>query len=191
MQRDGRDTIHRVLLCARIGRCWPSYELVASFGNLSKALKEWKKTGRRGIRASTAYRPANVGPCTSSVRVNTRGLPGDRHKSKKASTSRSSWPPSGPLSPGDALDAGCVDTRRRLRSPLWLLPTIRLAHTPAGCCHGGTRKRSTARSVHTRSVSPAAMAGVQGCHCFAEPVPLVGSGWGRGWRTLAWGKQKL
>jgi hypothetical protein len=130
-------------------------------------------------------------PCTSSVRVNTRGLPGDRHKSKKASTSRSSWPPSGPLSPGDALDAGCVDTRRLLRSPLWLLPTIRLAHTPAGCGHGGTRKRSTSRSVHTRSVSPAAMAGVQGCHCFAEPVPLVGSGCGRGWRTLAWGKQKL
>ena len=35
------------------------------------------------------------------------------------------------------------------------------------------------------------MAGVQGRHCFAEPMPLVGSGCGRGWRTLAWGKQKL
>jgi hypothetical protein len=35
------------------------------------------------------------------------------------------------------------------------------------------------------------MAGVQGRHCFAEPVPLVGSGWGRDWRKLVWGKQKL
>src|SRR5262245_44958140 len=35
-------------------------QLVASFGNLSKALKEWKNTKRRGIRASTAHRPANV-----------------------------------------------------------------------------------------------------------------------------------
>jgi hypothetical protein len=35
------------------------------------------------------------------------------------------------------------------------------------------------------------MAGVRGCQRLAEPVPLVGSGWGRGWRTLAWGKQKL
>jgi hypothetical protein len=25
----------------------------------------------------------------------------------------------------------------------------------------------------------------------AEPVPLVGSGSGSAWRTLAWGKQKL
>jgi hypothetical protein len=36
------------------------HELVASFGNLSKALKAWKKTERRGLRASTAHRPANV-----------------------------------------------------------------------------------------------------------------------------------
>ncbi len=27
--------------------------------------------------------PPNVGSCTFSVRVNTRGLPGDRHKGKK------------------------------------------------------------------------------------------------------------
>jgi hypothetical protein len=35
------------------------------------------------------------------------------------------------------------------------------------------------------------MAGVQGRHCLAEPLPWVGSGWGKGRRTLAWGKQKL
>jgi hypothetical protein len=35
------------------------------------------------------------------------------------------------------------------------------------------------------------MAGGQSRHCVVEPVPLVGTGWGKGWRTLAWGKQKL
>src|SRR2546425_11565760 len=62
-----------------------------------------------------------------------------------------------------------------------------LAHTPAGWGHGGTRNRSTSRSVQTRSVSPAAMAGVRGCPVLAEPWPWVG----RGWRRLAWGRQKL
>ena len=69
-----------------------------------------------GYLATTRY-PAR-GSCPSSVRVNTRGLPGDRHRIKKAWTSGSSWPPSGPLSPRDALDAGRVDARRLLRSPL-------------------------------------------------------------------------
>jgi hypothetical protein len=40
-------------------------------------------------------------------------------------------------------------------------------------------------------VSPAAIAGVRGCHCVAEPRPWVGSGCGKGRRMLAWGKQKL
>jgi hypothetical protein len=71
------------------------------------------------------------------------------------------------------------------------LPTTLLAHTPTGCGHGGTRNRSTSRRLHTRSVSPAAMAGVRGRHCLAEPLPWVGSGWGNGRRTLALGKQKL
>ena len=66
-----------------------------------------------------------------------------------------------------------------------------LAHTPAGWGHGGTRNRSTSRSVQTWSVSPAAMAGVRGRHCLAEPVPLVGTGCGRGRRKLACGRQKL
>ena len=35
-------------------------ELVASFGNLSKLLKAWKKTARRAGTTSTAHRPANV-----------------------------------------------------------------------------------------------------------------------------------
>jgi hypothetical protein len=72
-----------------------------------------------------------------------------------------------------------------------LLPTTRLAHTPAGCGHGGTRKSNTSRRVHTRSVSPAAIAGVCGRHVLAEPVPWVGRGCGNGTQRLAWGKQKL
>jgi hypothetical protein len=70
-------------------------------------------------------------------------------------------------------------------------PTTMAAHPSAGCDHGGTRNRSTSRSVQTWSVSPAAMAGVQGRHCLAEPVPLVGSGCAKGWRKLPCGKQKL
>src|SRR2546421_8202026 len=72
------------------------------------------------------------------------------------------------------------------------LPLLRsLPHTPAGCGHGGTRKSSTSRRVHTWSVSPAAIAGVHDRHRLAEPVPCVASGTSNGWRTLAWGKQKL
>src|SRR5215813_13541378 len=70
-------------------------------------------------------------------------------------------------------------------------PLSRRAHTPAGCGHGGTRKSSTSRSDQTWAVRPAAIAGVHGRHYVAEPVPLVGPGCGRDWRTLAWGKQKL
>jgi len=65
-----------------------------------------------------------------------------------------------------------------------LLPTPLRAHTPTGWGHGGTRNRSTSRRVQTWSVSPAAMAGVQSRHCLAEPLPLVGSGWGNGRQTL-------
>jgi hypothetical protein len=35
------------------------------------------------------------------------------------------------------------------------------------------------------------MAGVQGGHGWAEPLPFVGSGCGQGWRKLVWGKQKF
>ena len=71
------------------------------------------------------------------------------------------------------------------------LPTTVLAHTPAGCGHGGTRKSSIARKLQTWAVNPAAMAGVWGCQRLAEPVPCVGAVGSRGWRKLACGKQKL
>jgi hypothetical protein len=35
------------------------------------------------------------------------------------------------------------------------------------------------------------MAGVWGCQRLAEPVPLGGSGCGKGRRKAAWGRQKL
>src|SRR5215470_4993691 len=70
-------------------------------------------------------------------------------------------------------------------------PRALLAHTPAGCGHGGTRKSRTSRTLQTWSVNPAAIAGVWGCHRLAEPLPLVGRGCGNGWRKEACGKQKL
>jgi hypothetical protein len=54
------------------------------------------------------------------------------------------------------------------------------AYSAWGCGHGGTRNMSTSRRLHTRSVNPAAIAGVHDRHCLAEPPPLVGSGCGSG-----------
>jgi len=75
------------------------------------------------------------GSLTASVRGNTRGLPGDRHKGKKAETSGPSWPPSGPLTSGDALDAGRADACRLLRpshrGAVWLFD-----HTGCGSLWG-------------------------------------------------------
>jgi hypothetical protein len=127
--------------------------------------------------ASVRFRPSeNEGLCTCPLRINTTGSPIDCHKSKKASMSGLSWPLSGPLTPGHALEACRVDTRRHLRSPHRTASHPLLAYPPTGWGHGGTRTRSTSRSVQTWSVSPATIAGVQGRHCLAEPVPWVSSG---------------
>jgi hypothetical protein len=64
-------------------------------------------------------------------------------------------------------------------------PRALLAHTPTGCGHGGTRKSRTSRKLQTWSVNPAAIAGVHGRHCWADPVPWVGRGCGSGWRKEA------
>src|SRR5215510_3625211 len=68
------------------------------------------------LREGTCDETPFAGSCPSSVRVNTRGLPGDRHKGKNAEMRGLSWPLSGPLTPGDAFDAGRADARCRLRS---------------------------------------------------------------------------
>ena len=55
------------------------------------------------------------GPCTCTLRINTTGSPVDRHRAKKAQKRGLSWPPSGALTPVDALEAGRADARRLLR----------------------------------------------------------------------------
>src|SRR6266581_4624797 len=110
--------------------------------------------------------------------ANTRGLPDDPTVAKRHC-------PSGPhgvtavlctvMAPSKVAVQAHVATSGPFLLPF---PPPWLAHTPAGCGHGGTRYSSTSRSVHTWSVSPAAIAGVWGHHCLAEPIPLVGSGWG-------------
>ena len=131
-------------------------------------------------------------PCTCTLRIITTGLSGRPSQEQKGldertltASQRPSPPcgrprsrPCGRTSPAQAPSSGCC-------------PPPLVAHTPTGCGHGGTRNRSTSRSVHTRSANPAAIAGVQGCHCLAEPVPMVDSGCRRGLRKLLWGKQKL
>ena len=69
-------------------------------------------------------------------------------------------------------------------------PRALLAHTPAGCGHGGTRKSRTARTLQTWPVNPAAIAGGHGRHCVAAPVPWVGRGGSSGGRKAAGGRQK-
>jgi hypothetical protein len=58
-----------------------------------------------------------------------------------------------------------------------------------GCGHGGTRHLSTSLRLRTRSVSPAAIAGVRCCHRLTEPIPWIASGCGK--RKLACGNTKL
>src|SRR5262249_23153992 len=77
------------------------------------------------------------------------GSPVDCHRSKKAWTRELSWPPSGPLSPGDALAAGRPATRHRLRSPPCalsphhsLLTDLRAA---ARVAHGRAAPRAASR----------------------------------------------
>src|SRR5207253_3302923 len=53
----------------------------------------------------------------------------DCHKGKKAWPRGLSWPPSGPLTPSDALDAGRVDARRPVRSPSRAASHLLRAHT--------------------------------------------------------------
>src|SRR4029453_10732091 len=56
----------------------------------------------------------NSGSCTWPLRVNTSGSLIDRYRDKKVWTRGLSWHPSGPLAPGDDLDAGRADTRPRV-----------------------------------------------------------------------------
>src|SRR5438132_8860285 len=60
-------------------------------------------TSLRFCQAKSSSRPAR--PCTCTLRINTTGSLTERHRSKKAYEKGQSWPFSGPLIPGNALDA--------------------------------------------------------------------------------------
>ncbi len=143
--------------------------------------KRPRREGHHGLRSC---------PCT--LRIITTGLPDRPSKGQKGLDERALTASQRPSPPcGRPRSRPCGRTAPAQATFPCCFPLLLLAHTPTGCGHGGTRKSNTSRRVHTRSVSPAAIAGVRGCHVLAEPVPLVGRGCGNGTRRLAWGKQKL
>jgi hypothetical protein len=92
-------------------------------------------------------------PCPSSVRVDTRGLPADFHKGKKAWKRELSWHHSGSLPPGDALEAGCANARCLLRRPPFAVPHHHGVLTAP--LAGATAARETAASrMVKKSVPP-------------------------------------
>jgi hypothetical protein len=103
---------------------------------------------------------ANRWSCTCCVRIKPPGSPVGRYRSKKASTSELSWLPSGPLSPGDALDAGRPDTRHRLRSPLFAVAYHRFLLTGplAGATAARERAAPRAGATHGRSAQRPSLA---------------------------------
>jgi hypothetical protein len=98
------------------------------------------------IVPATAYHRRS-GSCPCRLRINLPGSPVDWHRGKKAGTRELSWPPSGPLSPGDALAAGPPDTRHRLRSPPCALSHHHSLLTDLG---------AAARAAHGRAAPRAA-----------------------------------
>src|SRR5207253_3655136 len=95
-----------------------------------------------------------------------------------------SWPPSGPLPPGDALDAGRVDAHRLLRPPPlaashrgWLTPPL-----PAAMA---ARERAGLRAAsrHDRSAPPpslaytSATAWLSRCRWWARAAARAGVNW--------------
>jgi len=99
------------------------------------------------------------GSCTCPMRINIAGSPVDRQRVKKSYKRGLSWPPSGPLTPGDALDAGRVDARRLLRPP-----PLAVSHHPAGSHPCGLRPQRHAEEQH-----------------LAQGPPMVGQPRGHGW----------
>src|SRR5215510_9648531 len=85
--------------------------------------------------------------CPCGLRINLPGSPVDWHRGKKARARELSWPPSDPLSPGDALAADPPDTRHRLRSP-----PFALSHHHSLL----TGPRAAARAAHRRAAPHAA-----------------------------------
>jgi hypothetical protein len=101
--------------------CCPSPVLSQITTILSLKLANGRSTVNRGHEHHRS--------CPSSVRVNTRGLSGERQKDKKVYMRGSSGHPSGPRTPGGTLVAGRADARRLH----WLPP--RAASHPSACSH--------------------------------------------------------
>ena len=72
----------------------------------------------------------DTGSCPCALRLNTTGSPADRHKGKKVWMRGGSWPPSGPLTPGDALQAGRAGARHPAGLLLLLFPTTTVCSYP-------------------------------------------------------------
>jgi hypothetical protein len=128
------------------------------------------------VRTSTLQRVVYLSPADKYPRLTRPTVTGAKRHSQEGSHGLPAV-----LCPLVTPSKPAVRTHVACAGPLpSLLPTTRLAHTPAGCGHGGTRKSSISRSVQTWSVNPAAIAGVCGRHCLADPVPFVGLGSGKG-----------
>ena len=116
------------------------------------------------------------GSCPCRLRINLPDSPVTRRRGKKAYERGLSWPPSGPLSPGDALATSRVNASHPLRSPPVvvshhhgvLIPPLAgaTAARGTGAPHGGSR--------HGRSAPPPWPASGT-----ATAWPRRGRGWAR------------
>src|SRR3989442_15233747 len=126
--------------------------------------------------------PARSRSCPCRLRINLSGPPVYRDRSTKAWTRELSWLPSGPLSPGDALDAGRPDTCHLLRSPLFAVSSHRSLLTAPLAGATAARKRAALRagSTHGRSAQrpslacAAAAAWPSRCHGWVRTVATAG-----------------
>ena len=84
---------------------------------VSAAASVWRCRCRASLRVGAMAGVRRYGSCTCPMRINIAGSPVDRQRVKKVYKRGLSWPPSGPLPPGDALDAGPAHARRQRRSP--------------------------------------------------------------------------
>src|SRR2546427_9668017 len=125
-------------------------------------------------------------PCTCTLRINLPGSPTDRRKDKKIYTRGFSWHHSGPLSPGEALDAGHADTpiphqltatRRSLSCSLFLTPLLAAATAARG--RAAPRAGSTpGRSAPRPSLaSGAASAWPSRCRGWVQAAREAGASW--------------
>src|SRR5882724_5488043 len=67
------------------------------------AIKSYNEEHGTAIDIRTIKYLNNIGSCTCPLRINTADSPVDHHRIKKFYKRGLSWPPSGPLPPGDAL----------------------------------------------------------------------------------------